>query len=591
MFDSLSFAESLPPRFINWFMPVWLTSAGVLLGILLLVVLGGVCFALSRVPAVGRLAEHPQRRRMAMAILALLYFSGAMAALWGLELLAGTGQAEVGQAEVGQTLLTQVGVVAGLCWFTALSSVYLVSRRAMGEVLPTLREGVLFPISVIALCLATVGAMGILLVREPGNMLTSLMELPRAGQQSPVTKTIPAPTEGDELSEPEAVEIPFTVHIDKVQKLTLESDQRLVLSFTPPEVKQGYYTINVSRDEPYIWLPGSSVNSPMMSVDYLYVRNYSEKEAKLTINMTTKAMHPEVRAILITAIGMVILFCLYFVQRAAAPRLSAVALATVKSEMNQPLYLIMLALGIFAMVAFIFFPYHTFGEDIKVLKDSGLKLIMVMAIISAVWAASSSIADEIEGRTALTVLSKPISRRSFIIGKFVGINWTTVLMFLVLGLVLMAAVAYKPIYDAREASQDPDEVATWHVCYTEMASTVPGLVLAFLATVVLTGISVAISTRLPLMANFVICFAIYVLGHLTPTIVQSSLGRFEVVRFVGQLIATVLPNLELLNSEAAIAADKTIPASYLGLAFAYCMIYTVVSILLSLLLFEDRDVA
>jgi hypothetical protein len=166
-----------------------------------------------------------------------------------------------------------------------------------------------------------------------------------------------------------------------------------------------------------------------------------------------------------------------------------------------------------------------------------------------------------------------------------------VLMFVVLGLVLMAAVAYKPIYDAREASQDPDEVATWQVCYTEMASTVPGLVLAFLATVVLTGISVAISTRLPLMANFVICFAIYVLGHLTPTIVQSSLGRFEVVRFVGQLIATVLPNLELLNSEAAIAADKTIPASYLGLAFAYCMIYTVVSILLSLLLFEDRDVA
>jgi hypothetical protein len=583
MFDSLSFAESLPPRFINWFMPVWLTGAGVLLGILLLAVLGGVCFVLSRVPAVGRLAECPQRRRVAMAILAVLFFAGAIGSLWGSELLSGSGQ----------DLLTQVGVIAGLCWFTALSSVYLVSRRAMGELLPALREGVLFPISVIALCLATVGIIGVLLVREPGNILASLIDLPYAGQQTPVDETIPAPTEGDELSEPEAVEValPFTVHIDKVQQLTLESDQRLVLSFTPPEVKQGYYAINVSRDEPYIWLPGSSVNSPMVSVDYLYVRNYSEEDATLTIKLTTKPMHPEVRTILITAIGVVVLFSLYLVQRAAAPRLSAVALATVKSEMNQPLYLIMLALGVFAMVAFIFFPYHTFGEDIKVLKDSGLKLIMVMAIISAVWAASSSVADEIEGRTALTVLSKPIGRRSFIIGKFVGINWTTVLMFVVLGLVLMAAVAYKPIYDAREASQDPDEVATWQVCYTEMASTVPGLVLAFLATVVLTGISVAISTRLPLMANFVICFAIYVLGHLTPTIVQSSLGRFEVVRFVGQLIATVLPNLELLNSEAAIAADKAIPASYLGLAFAYCMIYTVVSILLSLLLFEDRDVA
>ncbi|MCH2401990.1 MAG: hypothetical protein MK364_22925 [Pirellulales bacterium] len=265
MFDSLSFAESLPPRFINWFMPVWLTGAGVLLGILLLAVLGGVCFVLSRVPSVGRLAECPQRRRMAMAILAVLFFAVAMGSLWDSELL----------ADNSQDLLTQVGVIAGLCWFTALSSVYLVSRRAMDELLPALREGVLFPISVIALCLATVGIMGILLVREPGNMLTSLIELPRAGQQAPVVETIPAPTEGDELSEPEAVEVPFTVHVDKVQQLTLESDQRLVLSFTPPEVKRGYYAINVSRDEPYIWLPGSSVNSPMVSVDYLYVRNYS----------------------------------------------------------------------------------------------------------------------------------------------------------------------------------------------------------------------------------------------------------------------------------------------------------------------------
>ena len=133
MFDSLSFAESLSPRFINWFMPVWLTGAGVLLGIVLLAVLGGVCFVLSRVPAVGRLAECPQRRRVAMAILAVLFFAGAIGSLWGSELLSGSGQ----------DLLTQVGVIAGLCWFTALSSVYLVSRRAMGELLPALREGVL----------------------------------------------------------------------------------------------------------------------------------------------------------------------------------------------------------------------------------------------------------------------------------------------------------------------------------------------------------------------------------------------------------------------------------------------------------------
>ena len=67
------------------------------------------------------------------------------------------------------------------------------------------------------------------------------------------------------------------------------------------------------------------------------------------------------------------------------------------------------------------------------LKDSGLTTIMVLAILVAVWTASVSVADEIEGRTALTLLSKPISRRQFVLGKFLGIVWPILLMFVVLG--------------------------------------------------------------------------------------------------------------------------------------------------------------
>ena len=42
-----------------------------------------------------------------------------------------------------------------------------------------------------------------------------------------------------------------------------------------------------------------------------------------------------------------------------------------------------------------------------------------------------SIADEIEGRTALSVLSKPIGRRSFIIGKFLGVIGPVAILFIV----------------------------------------------------------------------------------------------------------------------------------------------------------------
>ncbi len=101
----------------------------------------------------------------------------------------------------------------------------------------------------------------------------------------------------------------------------------------------------------------------------------------------------------------------------------------------------------------------------------------------------------------------------------------------------------------------------------------------------------AISTRLPWLANLVICFTIYALGHLTPLIVQSSMGQFVFVQFFGQLIATIFPNLDHFNIQAAVAADVPVPPLYLFWAFIYCMIYSVIAMLLALVLFEDRDLA
>ena len=221
------------------------------------------------------------------------------------------------------------------------------------------------------------------------------------------------------------------------------------------------------------------------------------------------------------------------------------------------------------------------------LKDSGLTLIMILAIIQGVWGASNSVSEEIEGRTALTVLSKPIGRRQFIIGKVLGILWTVVFLFIVLGSVFLLVVAYKPVYDARELGS---EIPQWQLAFIEVTRTVPGLVLAFFETTVLVTLSVAISTRLPMLANFVICFSIYVLGHLTPLIVQAPID-FPPVVFVGQLIATILPVLDHFNIQAAIAAGLGVPSEYLVMAFIYCVLYSLIALLLALALFEDRDLA
>ena len=185
----------------------------------------------------------------------------------------------------------------------------------------------------------------------------------------------------------------------------------------------------------------------------------------------------------------------------------------------------MLAIGVFGLILFPFVPYNTLGEDIKMVKDEGLTLIMVLSILMALWTASVSIAEEIEGRTALTLLSKPVGRREFIFGKFLGILVPVAIMFLVLGAIFLASVSYKVVYDARESAlADP----TLAECQREMLQVAPGLLLAFMEAVVLTAISVAISTRLPMMANLIICASIYVLGHLVPILANSAVGQIRV---------------------------------------------------------------
>jgi hypothetical protein len=111
--------------------------------------------------------------------------------------------------------------------------------------------------------------------------------------------------------------------------------------------------------------------------------------------------------------------------------------------------------------------------------------------------------------------------------------------------------------------------------------------------VIFVAISVAISTRMGILANLMICFAIYVLGHLTSLLVITNelSGAFDTVKFFGNFIALVFPVLVHFDVQTAINTNTPIPWIYLGWAFIYTMLYGSVAVLLSLVFFEDRDLA
>lgn len=481
-------------------------------------------------------------------------------------------------ASLGLTVLL---VLWGVAWLT--------SRRAGRVIRSLVLECVPLPILAVIVGLAAFSVIGLAVVRDPGEHLYSLRRLVSFSLGS-TTRSYPihAVAAGDQQ---EAQEIQVDFGGDELSELSFSCDEDLMVA-TPRDASGAPpLTWMITGGEQLKWTRGSTATGPLVGkwFDRLLVFNTGGADTTLTLTVVTAPVHPQVAGVLVMAISVVSVFLVYLLFRVSMPKLSAVAVATAKSEMGQPLYLLLLVVGSFLLFLFIYIPYFTFDEDVKVLKDSGLTLIMVFCILEAIWAASTSVSEELEGRTALTVLSKPIGRREFILGKFAGIVWTVAVMFIILGVVFLVSVAYKPIYDAREtASLEPP----WQVCYLEMIRTVPGLVLAFLETVVMASISVAISTRLPMLANFLICFSIYVAGHLTPTIVQSSFGqRFEPVQFVGQLIAVVFPVLDYFSIQAAVDSGATVPLGYLALALLYCALYSTIAMLAALVAFENRDLA
>ena len=83
-----------------------------------------------------------------------------------------------------------------------------------------------------------------------------------------------------------------------------------------------------------------------------------------------------------------------------------IALATAKEAIRQPAFFVLAAIAGFWLVASIFVAYFTFGEDIKMYKDTGLTTISFACLLLALLTASSTVAEEIEGKTAITLLSR-----------------------------------------------------------------------------------------------------------------------------------------------------------------------------------------
>ncbi len=311
----------------------------------------------------------------------------------------------------------------------------------------------------------------------------------------------------------------------------------------------------------------------------------------------------------------------------------AVALAAYRESWRQPMFWLVFGFALIATTIAIVLPYFTFGDDFKMMKQIGFDIAMLAPALFGVLAASQSISDEIEGRTAMTVLSKPVNRRSFLLGKFVGLLMACGAMTLMIGWWLTIALIVMPEFDPinKDRAFDPmpeqakaglkglflaaappfgtavtvgpakgvaDGASMW---FGETMAHTVGLALGFGQVSILVAIAAALATRLAFVVNLVVCLVVYFLGHLAPVVVrvtQSQRGQgtgTAIVQFLGNVFDTLLPGLEFFNNGPAIIRENPLALGaftlYALTVCGYAALYTTIAMLIGLLLFEDRDLA
>lgn len=298
------------------------------------------------------------------------------------------------------------------------------------------------------------------------------------------------------------------------------------------------------------------------------------------------------------------------------PKGGAVALAAFQEGVRQPMFWLLTIVGSFIMIVSVFIPYFTFGEDQKMVKELCFAFTMLGPAIFGVAAACMSVTEEIEGRTAITLMSKPVSRRQFLLGKFAGITLSALFMTALMGWVLMWVFLYKSWYDSGTPGAVVEGDPAWVLSMVESVlptvsagdlirgaglwvhdavTVLPGLVIGFCQAVVLTSVAVALATRIPMVLNLTMCMLVYVMGHLTPIMTEVSRRQYPLVLFVAQLFEALFPGLDLFDVGSSIIRDQPLdPVQYgihaLNIAL-YALTYTAIALFVGLILFEDRDLA
>jgi ABC-type transport system involved in multi-copper enzyme maturation permease subunit len=283
-----------------------------------------------------------------------------------------------------------------------------------------------------------------------------------------------------------------------------------------------------------------------------------------------------------------------------------IALNTFREVVRQRLFLLILGLTVAAVAVMLVFPFFTFREDTAMFKDLSLSTAMLAMVFLVALTASSAVAEELDSKTATTVLVKPVPRWQFLLGKYVGVLLALAAATAVLAVVLFVTVYIRVYLDAlpRERqlafafSQSVPAREFQNRMLNHALSMFPGSAMIFLQSGVLAAVAVVLSSRFSRVLAAIVTFGLFLAGHLLEFVHLAVRHSPGAVRTLVEWLVGLLPMLETFNITGRLSHAALDPSSaefaevwaYTALAAIYAAGYAALILLVGILLLRRREI-
>jgi ABC-type transport system involved in multi-copper enzyme maturation permease subunit len=218
----------------------------------------------------------------------------------------------------------------------------------------------------------------------------------------------------------------------------------------------------------------------------------------------------------------------------------------------------------------------TAGQDVKIIKDLGLAAIATFGLLIAVFIGIGLVWKEVERRSIYALLSKPVRRYEFVLGKYAGLALTLLVNVAIMTVAFYAVLAYLSAQFPASQATDPRMLLAIALIYLEL--------------LLVTAIALFFSTFSGPFLAAALTFGLWVIDHF-----NADLRNFESVvesrtaAYLARGLYYVLPNFAAFDVKAQAVQGLPIPPLYVAVTATYGVVYIALLLTAAVVVFSRRD--